>query len=246
MFGRSSSLSAVEAGFCYPSKVSLARAEKALVSMLVPGEKLITKTAGGCLEVTLKSFQRYELMIKLQKLSPGLRNYYLLSRDSESKVLDNAPSAIRPGASRQKQAIYSGINCRFYLHKQEKVQTRGTQVSMVGRPDISQSHSEKTVVSKMMLIAQNGLPASFEAMGVRVWYRCKAGMKNGIYQLKLSLLEHSNAVSTSVSLAPGQTLEIAQMIKDLSEKQRKIGGPRGIEIRQIKGQKNSSIQLVRK
>lgn len=97
-------------------------------------------------------------------------------------------------------------------------------------------------VSSSELLLAFGRPGTLDLEGRSLQVECTKGA-SGVYQLTFSFSEqYRSRVSSSVSLKQGETLQVAQVTKDLTSQSKALGLPQAL-YEDIQGKENISYEL---
>jgi hypothetical protein len=212
----------VNAGACYNESSAI----RIVSQFLVAGESYTGSARGGCIEVKLKSAERFELIKKLLKAGSGLRNSYSYSSTSSN------------------QAVFSAQTCRFFLEKKGETKTKEYGANFSKKSKISSVNSKNRTQSKSMLVVQSGMKASFQVFDQSIWYKCQYAA-NGTYMITLSMNDQFLSISTAIMLGKGQTIDIGGQVDQIVDKDHSIEAPKKVEFKKRITDKQFSIKLVR-
>lgn len=172
--------------------------------LLLPRERVFMRSKDHCFDIVTSS-DRAKLLEKF------LRKRYTLV---EEVSIETSGSE-----------IIQDQHCRleFIVTRQKKVESKNLQVGMSN----TVSSGEKTAqeVSTSELLLGLGKPGALDLEGKSLSVECRKGA-TGIYQLIFSFSElYRSKVSSEVSLKQGESLDIAQVTKELNEKNKTLGLP---------------------
>ena len=221
---------ALEVGFCFPSRIKGRRAIEIVYQYLTPGERFLRTSPSGCIEVDLKSHRRHQLLKKLLRRDPGLRNSYLL-RGGDGQF-SSGPA-------------FDSRTCRFSLLKKENIKTKSSNIEISKQGALKAGTSNAKIDSTITLVAQNGMPSSFRVYDTQIWYRCQITRDNN-YAITLSLSERLTAVSTAILLGRGQTVEIGSNITQAVDGGKNIDLSKKAEFKNKMKTRQLSISLQRR
>lgn len=208
------------AGFCFERSVNLTEAEQSMSFLLLPHEKVFPRKADHCFDV-LTSSDRSKLLEKFLS-----RRYNLIPETGVS------------ASSNDLQDMQCRLELTTTRLRKEEVKDFRAGAGLraaVGTRDV------KEVTASELLLGL-GKPGTLDLEGRTLQVECVKGA-SGVYQLTFSFSEqYRSRVSSSVSLKQGETLQVAQVTKDLAGQSKTLGLPQAL-YEDIQGKENTSYEL---
>ena len=207
-------------GFCFERSVNLSQAQQSMSFLLLPHEKVFPRAADHCFDV-LTSTDRSKLLEKFLS-----RRYNLIAETGVSAASSDLQD----------------MQCRLELTttRIRKEEVKGFRAG-AGLMAAAGTKDVKEVSSSELLLAF-GRPGTLDLEGRSLQVECTKGA-SGVYQLTFSFSEqYRSRVSSSVSLKQGETLQVAQVTKDLASQSKTLGLPQA-HYEDIQGKENISYEL---
>lgn len=210
-------------GFCFTMGTDLKQVEAYLSPLLLPKERLDLRHNLGCVELPLglhrkPLFERY-----LNKRYPIIRSY--------AGTGNSYPT--RPSVTKTLK------NCRIEVLKITD-HTTTTDTAKAGQQSrLNQSNSKGSEISKSQLLLGEGLGGHLEVDGDRVELTCfYRGLRR---EIQVTLNSATGSLQSSIMASIGEKIDLGSVVKEIKDKNREIGYPKGIEYEKTKG--NSSSQI---
>lgn len=203
--------------FCFEHSVSLQAAHQSLGILVLPKDIVAQRIEDNCLDI-ITSPDRGKLFEKY------LSKRYDLKKDPGGDV-GNGPS-----------------ECRLDLKTTKKLKVESSDLKLGEKNALNDNVAIRNSVSIMEMLLGAGLPGEFEAGDDKLKISCQL-IGAASASLNFSYTEKSkSSVSTQVVVKRGEWLNVASVIKDLSDKTKTIGVPQ-IEINQSTGKIETVYEL---
>lgn len=199
----------------------MSEAKNSMEFLLLPREKVFMRSKDNCFDIVTSS-DRAKLLEKF------LRKRYNLVEET---------SVVVPEVEKIQDA-----HCRleFKITRDKKTESKNLQIGT--QNSIGAQESTVQEVSSSELLLGIGKPGWLDMEGKSMMVECRRG-GTGLYQLVFSLGEANRSrVSSEVTLKQGEALDVAQVTRDLNEKNKNLGLPE-IQYGQMEGQEKTKYEL---
>ncbi|MGK0367135.1 MAG: hypothetical protein ACI9QD_000269 [Thermoproteota archaeon] len=173
---------------------------------------------GGCVEVITRKVKE-DLFLRIFPMkfpNAKIKSSSWVSKDKESCRL-----SLRKVFSKNEKA--SSIS----LNKRSRARSR----------DIIQKQTEV-----FSLVTQQNYPSILSVDDSSVHFKCRI-LPDKTYMIELFAGSKKSTVSVSISLVPGQSIEVGSYFKDLDSKAKSIGIPSGVQLNKSKGHETQKTYI---
>lgn len=199
--------------FCFESKTNLTEAKESLSFLLLPKESVFLRREDNCFDVNTSPDRSKLLEIFLRK------RYTLISEESEPKKSGNLQDQ----------------QCQLELNTTRNKEVRTQTLGVVQIKNVQELSTAKILLGL-------GRPGTLDLEGRSLYIECRKSA-SGVYQLSFSYSEEYKAkVVSEVSVRKGESIQVAQVITDLSQKSKVLGLPEFL-YKEIEGQEKISYEL---
>jgi hypothetical protein len=220
VFSISSFASADLASFCFEKTTNLSAAKESLEFLLLPKEKVFLRPEDHCFDVST-STDRTKLLEKFLS-----KRYNLLSELGDSKGAVNLQN--------------QHCNLELTTIKKREITTKDIQAGSRNNIKVTADSVQEMSTAKILLGL--GRPGTLELEGKSLYVECTKGA-SGVYRLVFSFNEEYRAkLNTEVSVRENETIQIAQITKDLDEKRKTLGLPQSL-FWEVEGTEKISYEL---
>lgn len=207
------------ASFCFKPSVKLIAAKEELEYLLLPREKIFLRTKDHCFDIAT-SGDRVKLLEKFLA-----KRYNLVSESSEANV----------------PALTEHCRLKFKTTRAKALDVTEAQLNP-SQSVLQEGKREKKETSTADILLGLGKPGSLDLEGKSLFVECRKGIK-GTYQLSFFFAEKDRArVSSEVSLRAGELLNVANIVKELNEKNKALGFPESA-YKEMTGQETTTYEL---
>lgn len=214
------------AGFCFPPKVSLQKARFHLSSFVHPEDEVFTRPAKNCLEVKTneKRASLYETL--LRKKLPVDQVY--------SNTESNQGSFNLPNTAAE--------NCRISIKEKTVGNSKRDDFSLGRKSGVSRREEKFESTNESQLLIDSGSSGHINVDNLRVKLTCVKA--SGRFLMKVQLEHGRGGVSTSLTVTPGQEVNIGEVVRNLKNKNNSLSLNKGIENSRTKGQSRSTYTMT--
>lgn len=170
-------------------------------------------------------------------------SYFFLIEDAEAQTRTRT---VRTGAF---AGGVGGANCRFLITRKGQSSSRSTSYGVKTRkkirPFASRRTSRRSGVTKSMLMVSPGLRGSIEVDGKFAQVKCIRTRRTMIVEVFAGVDKGRkvSSVSTSITVNPGQTINIGSVVRKLRNDGKDLSTSRGIKVTKVEGESKEEVFL---
>jgi hypothetical protein len=208
-------------GFCFREDVTLLQVERSLGAILHPSDQVVKNASTHCIEIqgSNKRTNLYEIF--LNKQFRVERSY----------------------GTEQKDLIESGVPpCNINVRRTGSNTNTINSFSIGRKNNLRKNESSSQRITNSQLLIDSGRSGSIQVDQ----YRIKVTCINLIRRFKLDIeLEHMNGgVNTSVTVVPGQELDLGSIVDDINNKNKSLSLSKGIKKSHTLGKVQSKYSIT--
>jgi hypothetical protein len=132
-------------------------------------------------------------------------------------------------------------NCNLQLIKTTKSKSSRSNINLKNRLNVNQMNNEQKSNSTATIKIQNNSTSTIIANDELVKIHCSVLDKG--YKLKISSMSFKESISTSISLAFGQTYHLGQVLSKINDKKNSLGITKGFNYNKKNGNSNTSYVI---
>lgn len=143
--------------------------------------------------------------------------------------------------------VGSGANCRFVVTRKGNSNSQSTTygVNRKIRPFASRRNSRRRGTSVSTLMVSPGLRGSIEVDGVFAQVKCIRTARAMIVEVFAGRDDgkNVNSISTSITVSPGQKINIGSVVRDLRNKSNELSTSKGIRFDDVEAKSAEEVFL---
>jgi len=207
--------------YCFNFSTSLKSVHQHLNTVLSPQDKVIENDSAHCLNVVVKNNMKEELYRKWIN-----RKFQIISHSRDSGV----------------NASVEHEYCRLEVEEASSMESTKRGVSVARNGNIYETNTKGSGLKRSSLVLDMGTPGSLRIDQSYINVTCTSQNKNRVF-LDIALTDKDSSVASSVTLERGKTLDLAEIVEDLNNKNRKLSLQKGVKLEKTKGTRTKKYLL---
>lgn len=203
--------------FCIEKTHSLFKIKNDLQQILLTDEGVILDTQKNCIELAVRPY-RHSLVSKFIRMS-----YPVVS-------------------SKDGNIVFQGQMCRFFLRKDESLESSGSGFELDRNFKINNFDEKKKAILTREILVSEGRVGILDLDNSSLYVKCS--ILPGKIEIELSLNSmFDQTLSTTVDLIEGEWLSISSVYEDLSNKSKKVSLADGLKVEKKDGEKKINFSI---
>jgi hypothetical protein len=206
--------------YCFERTVNLKNVKNSIDFLLLPNDVVNFQTDENCIDIAL-SPDRGKLLEKFLS-----KRYDLLNTSRKGEVA----------------SVVDSTNCVLDLKTTTKTNSEGTSVKLGQKNNVNKTNSSSVNENTMQILLSSGLQGELEAGTQKLKIICRLIGENSANLIFSFTDVGRGSVKTEILVKRGEWLNIASVIKELSENNKNLGIPQ-TDINEVNGKTETKYEL---
>ena len=193
-------------GFCFEENVSLNNVENSLSAITHVDDQIFKRSANNCIEVKGNASRANLYELYLNKKYNVMRTY---------------------GTGSVNSGISSAPACNLNIKKSSRKNSVTESLALGKKNNLIKKQSKKNSITNSQLLVDSGRTGTISVDQFRIRIKCINLIRS--YKLEIDLEHNTGGVSTSITIRPGQELDLGSIVDDLNNQGQTISLKEGFK-----------------